>query len=217
MEMTTILEEPDRATAAPYWDATGLTGVELGPQKMVVMVGGSWRNSGTQDSLDALSLWVSGQRGSWVTAAFSAPHWATSRAMGDASPTCLTTVFAFFFFLPRGTFWLCLVRFYLDLELLLRVNISCGAKRVTCQIKTCRHKCWIPDFCLCASKQDDALAQSWRSIVCQIVVKTLVNPKENIRHCAQSYTLSLWNILTRSPLKTHHRTFVLSFSCILFF
>lgn len=30
MEIGTILKEPHRATAAPYWDATGLTGVELG-------------------------------------------------------------------------------------------------------------------------------------------------------------------------------------------
>lgn len=35
MDVGKILEEPGRATAAPYWDLTGLTGVELGrPKKL---------------------------------------------------------------------------------------------------------------------------------------------------------------------------------------
>lgn len=33
MELGKSLEEPDRAAAAPYWDATGLTGVQLGRPK----------------------------------------------------------------------------------------------------------------------------------------------------------------------------------------
>lgn len=33
MEIGTLVEEPDRATAATYWDLTGLTGAELGRAK----------------------------------------------------------------------------------------------------------------------------------------------------------------------------------------
>lgn len=40
MEIGTLLEEPDRATAATYWDSTGLTGVELGRPKKTEGGGG---------------------------------------------------------------------------------------------------------------------------------------------------------------------------------
>lgn len=38
--MGRIVEEPDRTTAAPYWDATGLTGGELGRPESLQDSGG---------------------------------------------------------------------------------------------------------------------------------------------------------------------------------
>lgn len=196
--------------------------------------GGGWRNNGTQDSLDLLSLCVKRKRGSWVTAAFSTPLPLPNLEDDGLTPRPpVTQQLLLFFSLARGL-WLCLTRFYLEAELLFSVNISSNIKRVTCEIKTCRHKCWIPNFCLRASKQNDALAQSWRFILCQTFVKMALNPsrinyvwlvlftKENIRYCAhvytltKFYTLSLSNILTCSPLETHYRTCILSFTCIFF-
>lgn len=72
MEIGTLLEEPDRATAATYWDSTGLTGVELGRPKKTE--GGQWGTGRVGSPFTLCWDCVGGQRGSWVKTAFAPLH-----------------------------------------------------------------------------------------------------------------------------------------------
>lgn len=77
MEIGTLLEEPDRATAATYWDLTGLTGVELGRAKKTEKRGFGAIPKQWDHRSDLLSLFArtaKGQRGSWVKTASAPLH-----------------------------------------------------------------------------------------------------------------------------------------------
>lgn len=79
--MGRIVEEPDRTTAAPYWDATGLTGGELGRPESLQDSGGGVLGEGRERGRGVLGQqWDQGQFGPPVALCQR-----TERIMGNGS------------------------------------------------------------------------------------------------------------------------------------
>lgn len=154
-----LLEKPDRATAAPYWDLTGLTGVKLGRplKKKKVRKWGSSGNSGRElgPPVALRSDRCRRQRGSWVKAAFSPLHW-PGKTMGWDLVDQFQTSFGSLVCWPRDL-WLyvavvCRARAVVELT-------RSRVKRLTSQTNTLPLKCWIPNFCLRAGERNETYAQ----------------------------------------------------------